>query len=636
MAQSIRFNYLDNDATLDINEAKASFLSPGVYRGYSVDLSSAVGMDLTLSTSGGAEFTYTQRDTDPNPGQLATTLRSCLVTKQLVEVQEDEDITGIAVNPGHATLPRIDLMVCEHEYVFAQGASQAIYFVIQGTPDANPVPPALTQPEIQVVIGQIYVPATTTQLSDPGVVYSPSPVPAFAEDPTIVRTFNEQVITGTKTLNGVKFDFGEPATFNAGTIDLPSIRFAYYLEATGTPSTYVTVSAITDYGNGHNFTILTDQRLKIVEGGSIGVGNGTQFFVEVGESVSFVNVGGLPGFPPAPFFIATKEGDANKSHTVKMYATLKQNKPSFTSVPGSVSGSALFIPQTGNYFDVDIPNPQSVGFISHLPSMYHGGDAVPNVQNEGGTRIQLRYTNSKNLTVQHNAGSTPANYKPIFIPNSLDVTFNTPTVLELVEDSTHWRLVNVTSSAMNPVTAYLNDVSHSADIATLFASIKYRKLHSWYGSTNMTSAGTTTLETYTVPGGTLANVGDSLRVTLQYLLSRNNNQTKAVVATTGSALAEISDNSALTSGLVSVLIVLDLTLTAPNSISRTMLAHISDYNSLLPEDVVEASPYMVLGTDTDNVTTITTASPIPINAQGTLVSTGNVVLKRFVVELFKI
>lgn len=170
MAQFQIWNFEDDDSTAQLNYWLAGIITPGVYGGFDA---SAFGASLNLTLNMDSAFLLTRTD-------QVQERRGVIRTKQGAAIQENEDIV-LAISAGDITDDRIDLIVLEHEYVFAQGGSTGIYSIIEGTPAPTPVEPALTDEPIQIIVGALYVPAGTTQLDDPGVVYTKRPIPSIAD-----------------------------------------------------------------------------------------------------------------------------------------------------------------------------------------------------------------------------------------------------------------------------------------------------------------------------------------------------------------------------------------------------------------------------------------------------------------------
>lgn len=162
MAQRRFWNFQDEDSTFDLSRWWLGIFEPGLYRGFDFIPSNNQTMLLSHDITG---IVQTQLD------QALSNKTGCLFTKQGVVIQEDEPIS-LAVQPAHATLPRKDLVIVTHIYQETDGGAMAYYSVLQGTPAADPVPPALSNPEKQTVLGTLYLPGGAASLIDPGVVFT--------------------------------------------------------------------------------------------------------------------------------------------------------------------------------------------------------------------------------------------------------------------------------------------------------------------------------------------------------------------------------------------------------------------------------------------------------------------------------
>lgn len=640
MAQFILWNWQDDDSTAQLNYRTAGYLPPGVYQGFGVNLASPGGLTLRMSMLNGFELTLTN---------LTQEFRGMLVTKQGVVIQENADI-DLPINAGDPTNPRIDLVILEHEYVQAPGASVGIYQIIQGTPSPNPVAPSLTLPERQIIIGQLYVPAGMAALTGTGVVYTPEPTPVLANDPTLVRTFNDQSITGTKTFRGIKWDIADLATYNnvgnVETLVLPGNRPWYFLDSIGTPTIYANVSRITDFGQGQQFSVTFGQRVRLRSGaGFIGI-PASDMLVEVGETVHFLNLKDFQGLNPPgdPLFFVIKRSGENVYTPVKQIGTFKENKSVFTAITNTISGSVLFLPKTGNFFDVS-PLNGSPQFIGYLPTMYHNGDVFPNAATEGGTRLRLRYTSTTSLTLNNSLATPVVGYKPLFLPNGGNITFTEPVILEFIEDATHWRLVNITGASRNMETYYQFLLQHTADIATLFAQgLKYAKLYSGISyPAPQTNGGVPTtgyqsnIRSYTLPGNTLVNNGDTLRVVGEWKLPRNNNLNRAILTFGGLQLGNVTDHGGVATGYSRVRIEAELERVNATTGRLSTKAFIVTNPTTPVADPNDAAPtFMYIDDDILPLQTINWANNanIALDAQlgNSSVADGN----KLVVELFRI
>ena len=170
--QTRSWEYRSDDKTIDINQWLLGVIEPGVYRGFNFLKTANMVLNLVQNTTG---FSAVRKDlSESAPTGL-------IISKQGVFIREDSPIT-LAINPGSSS-PRIDLIVCNHQFIEVAGGQQASYSVIQGTPAANPTAPGLTSPKTQVIIGELYLPAGVTRLDAAGVVFTRRNSPAFANNP---------------------------------------------------------------------------------------------------------------------------------------------------------------------------------------------------------------------------------------------------------------------------------------------------------------------------------------------------------------------------------------------------------------------------------------------------------------------
>lgn len=155
------FNYKDDDYTDWLNRHLMGVLPEGLYAGFDPQLGASMNLVLTHGPTG-------FRETDEY-GTITPRI-GVYRTKQGVMVREDADIIlPIATNPTAFT--RIDIVVAEHKYSKAVGGTAAVYKVIKGVPTENPSAPTPNSPNLQLVLGTLYVPAGTTALNNGGVQY---------------------------------------------------------------------------------------------------------------------------------------------------------------------------------------------------------------------------------------------------------------------------------------------------------------------------------------------------------------------------------------------------------------------------------------------------------------------------------
>lgn len=171
MAQFRFHNWQDDDSTFNLNQRLKGILPEGRYRGYEAKPFVA-GMNLILwhDVTG---YKFIKKD-------LTSFAKvGCAITKQGMVINETGEIS-ITILPNLTASARLDLIVMEHFYEDIVGGTAATYFSIQGTP----LLPPLSDPDKQVPIGYLLVPAGCTSLTDVGVEYTPATVPFLANDST--------------------------------------------------------------------------------------------------------------------------------------------------------------------------------------------------------------------------------------------------------------------------------------------------------------------------------------------------------------------------------------------------------------------------------------------------------------------
>lgn len=130
---------------------------PGRFVGFdTMEQTSTLGFNIRHDATG---TTY------KNEVQTTIGPAGVLMTTQGVFVIEDTPLTGFTVdtNSGN-TFDRIDLLVCNHQFLNLAGGQAATYSIIKG-PIGNATPPALTNPFFQVIVGRILLPAGATDLN---------------------------------------------------------------------------------------------------------------------------------------------------------------------------------------------------------------------------------------------------------------------------------------------------------------------------------------------------------------------------------------------------------------------------------------------------------------------------------------
>ncbi|RUP38237.1 MAG: hypothetical protein EKK63_12720 [Acinetobacter sp.] len=441
MAQFIFWNWEDDDATKHLNHRSLGITEPGVYRGFDADLTFSGGTQIRLHHSA-TGFDVTMFD-EPT---FTVEKRGVILTKQGVIVHENGEIT-IPFTPNATGNPRIDLIYLEHQYVDVQNGSTGIYNVELGAPSATPVAPTLLFPQIKIVIGQLYVPGGANLATDAGVVWTPSNVPSPANDPTIVRTFGDQSITGVKRLESILQTVKE-ALVVGNTIDLQGKKANdYYLMSAGS-AIYL---QITDFVNlpvaeeGFRFRMKCGQKIELVTGSSLITINGGSLFIEAGEEIEVWDAWGLLGIAPATHVLfVSRGGEANKSMPSKFRSVV-----SFSQGAQLAAAAQLTLPKTGNSYEVVGGASWTLdGISNHHPSEFF---LTPPVH-FGGTEIKLKLRTSPiggNVTIRHN--QTVAN-KKIYTPTGASIIVKDGAIVTFIEYPDRYEISSVVDSENNVFT----------------------------------------------------------------------------------------------------------------------------------------------------------------------------------------
>ena len=166
MAQERFWNYRDDDLTFRLDQWLLGVIDAGLYRGFDPKLNGTLTLRLEHDVTG---YVKTLKN-----GDLTNQL-GVYVTKQGVLINEDAAIE-VDIPPTGANA-RIDYVVAEHDYIDVDGGTEASYKVIQGP--ANGSLPTLTNPNVQIILGQLSLPPNTTSLLQTGVVYTKTQSPEY-------------------------------------------------------------------------------------------------------------------------------------------------------------------------------------------------------------------------------------------------------------------------------------------------------------------------------------------------------------------------------------------------------------------------------------------------------------------------
>ncbi len=179
----VYWNYKEEDSTLLLNQFLNGILPPGVYGGFDA-VAFDGSMRLRLSQASAVEEI-----------SIAGTSKKIGVikTKQGVIVAEDTQVELI-IDPT-TTLPRIDIIIMQHQYQAVINPSIPFYSIIKGTPATNPTPPSLTIPAYQMKIGELRLPAGCNALNILGVEWIKELSPILYRTPkTVVIAKSNNII----------------------------------------------------------------------------------------------------------------------------------------------------------------------------------------------------------------------------------------------------------------------------------------------------------------------------------------------------------------------------------------------------------------------------------------------------------
>lgn len=167
-----------------------------------------VGFD-TKADTGTLSFNITHAATGTQYRDEASNLVGpvgVLMSNQGVYIIETDTITGFTIdtNAGN-TVDRTDLLVCNHQFVNIAGGQNATYSIIKGLiGDINPSP--LTNPDYQVIVGRISIPAGATNINQCTYIKERCPDSGDGPDARLNETnkfqaFNQQNFSSTLYTN---------------------------------------------------------------------------------------------------------------------------------------------------------------------------------------------------------------------------------------------------------------------------------------------------------------------------------------------------------------------------------------------------------------------------------------------------
>lgn len=441
MAQKIFWNWQDDDSTKDLNFRDA-WNEPGRYRGYDGDLSGVGGNILRLKSDGITAAVLTDFDT-PN---YTVVKRSVALTKQKVAIHEDDDIDipFVANNSGN---PRIDIVILTHTYVDVPNASIGIYTLVQGVPSTTPVAPPIPAPDqISIIIGELYVPDGSNDITDPGIIWTQSASPnynAIPLPPNIEYLDQAQWNTGTKGFSLLLQDMNQ-ATISGSTLNFTGSKKSnlYYLNFLGSEIAINNFNFPADesgVGNiGFVCKVVTAQALAIAQGGSISLphittlnGATPTLHVKVGETFEIWRVQLISGYN----YVVFRGGEFNINSYNQLRSALS---PAVTTSNFSLSpGTPTDVSFEANHHFLN-GNTTNNGQLNSIQASPTGEGTIFTI------RVRRTSPTPGTFTLVHNSGSVPSGYKPLLLPSGANVTNISglgDTTLVFVEILSGWALV---------------------------------------------------------------------------------------------------------------------------------------------------------------------------------------------------
>lgn len=449
MAQFIFFNWQDDDSTKDLNSRLLGINDAGRYRGFDVDLATPGGLTLRLQHAI-TGFPVTLFD-DPT---FTIEVRGVLLSKQGVIIHENAPI-DIPINAGDATHARIDLIVAEHIYENVQDGSECIYYVIQGTPSANPVAPVVPAPlQIKLVLGQLYVPANMAALTDAGVVYTQAAQPSFSGDNTIMHTNLLQASTARKRFSSVLTTSFQANLAQIGglnyNVDLQGVDGNSFVIPTATAANYLNVINFINRGytgEGYRFKVWTQQRLIFTPSANIATIDNGPCFVEPGEELEIWDLNALLGIIAAtPYYFVAKGGIAYTSSNNKYRMVQSWNYGGAIAI--NAGSRLLTLNKQGNlYYATGATGQNLDGISDHNTKAF----TITPISEFGGTLLFLKISSTPAnnfIFVRHNQ-TVGSGFKPIYTPTAATVKVNDQGLLALMEFPDHYEIVSVIDSDLN-------------------------------------------------------------------------------------------------------------------------------------------------------------------------------------------
>lgn len=467
MGQKQFFNWQDDDSTKDLDHMRLGLNKPGLYRGF--DFNGFATNVLQLNQATGIIVTLFDNPT------WTTEARGVILTKQGVVLQDTQSL-NFNINTNTSSYPRIDIVVCEHEYVNTPGGSTIQYYIEQGTPSATPVIPTPTTPtQCKIVLGWIYIPAGCTNMQTGGAKYFRKPI----------KDYLAQIENG-KALQAL---YGSAS---GGFLDFQNgVSNHFVVDDPGGLTDYVAIQNLNNLSFSSDGMVLkctTKIPLKFVSGGNIQfISSEASVHIQIGEVFEVWDFNGLFGTTnTTPTYFVYRGNEAKKDDYNKFRSGV-----SFTKGTCSMTGTHVNLGKTGNVFTLSIPNGNSIeGVEGFNPTDYYSGGTPPPVY--GGTLVILNVIPSGGTGLtwtlkDHTFSSDP--YKQIFNPGG-DVAIQGQATIFLIEFEQWYQVVSIISTTYNLPFIWATLMALNSTVTALSASVQPLLAHEAFVSLGAGALGT--------------------------------------------------------------------------------------------------------------------------------------------------
>lgn len=428
--QNRRWDYKDEDSTLWMGKANSPFRPAGRYAGFEVDTSSISTNTLKLIHTNGWDKVEL--------GSLTKNIYSVWETRQGQSIEQKLPVE-LLVNTNVSGDPRIDLIVGSHSYVETVGGTAGIYSIVQGTPAANPVAPAVANPLKDVILGRILVPDAATVIAD--MTYVPEPTPSFSGDDTVGHSHKALEWLDTQTFNSLAI---VPLEATIGSLKIVLTRKnigigeyiignLYDVNYTGGSSS-VSINTIDLEGE----TVPTGYSIKIKSNVELYFDTNSVFTELVTENVSSDKY----IVPVDTYFRLTLQSSGKwliTSDSKMIYAPVKFFENIYLNrVTVPLAGFGLGDSDSkGSLWEINNAGSDTVKYIKELEPVNTA------INTAHGQLIVVKFIGDTNaqLLIEHEASGAPSGYVNIVTPNKEDLTLSTNYTLMFIRAEYSYHLI---------------------------------------------------------------------------------------------------------------------------------------------------------------------------------------------------